>query len=107
MAEPETYALSPGDVVLSLAGRDQGSVGVVWGILSGRRAAVVDGDLHPVSRPKAKNHRHLERLGTDADLAARIAHGQAMTDAELRTALAPFRELAVHGEEGDENGERG
>jgi methionyl aminopeptidase len=91
MSEPQALDLQPGDVVRSLAGRDRGTIGVVWGLISARRVAVVDGEVHPVSRPKPKNRRHLERLASDPVLAERIAHGRSLSDAELRSLLAPYR----------------
>jgi len=49
----EVVVVSPGDVVASLRGRDRGTVAMVWGLLGRDRVAIVDGDVHPIARPKA------------------------------------------------------
>jgi transcription elongation factor len=92
MADPAPPELRPGDVVRSLAGRDRGTVGVVWGILSSHRVAVVDGAVHPLAKPKAKNRRHLEVLGQDGDLAHRIASGRRISDGEICAALRAWQD---------------
>ncbi len=94
MPEAELAVLEPGDVVRSLKGRDTGEVALVWGVLSDHRVAIVDGDVHPITRPKQKNRRHLARLGHQKELASRMAQAR-ITDADLRAALAVYREAAA------------
>lgn len=48
-----------GSVARSLAGRDKGKLLLVTGS-RGNRVLVCDGKERPLSRPKAKNPRHLE-----------------------------------------------
>ena len=91
-ARPEAAPVAPGDVVTSLKGRDRGMVALVWGTLGSRRVAIVDGDIHPLARPKAKNRRHLRLLGHSATLAHRMAVGEALSDGDVQAALAPWRQ---------------
>jgi len=95
MAEPVLPDLSPGDVVESLRGRDRGTVALVWGMLGRQRAAIVDGDVHPVSHPKPKNRRHLRQVGRDLTIARRMIDGHGLSDGEIQAALAPFRVRAA------------
>lgn len=95
MADDGAPVLEPGDVVRSLKGRDRDDVALVWGVLTEHRVAIVDGDAHPVARPKPKNRRHVERIGHHKELAHRMSQGR-MTDAEVRAGLEPYRE-AVEG----------
>jgi large subunit ribosomal protein L14e len=90
MPEGDLPPLEPGDVVRSLRGRDRGDVAVVWGILSEHRVAIVDGDRHPIARPKPKNRRHLVRLGHHREIASWMAQAH-ISDATIRTALLPYR----------------
>lgn len=100
--------LGVGDVVASLRGRDRGTLALVWGILGRERVAIVDGDVHPLARPKPKNRRHLRLVGHAAELAHRIAQGEPLSDGDVQRALGPFREMtgeaAGKGESGDGQG---
>lgn len=97
-----------GDVVASLKGRDRGTVALVWGLLGHERVAIVDGDVHPLARPKAKNRRHLRRIGHAPEMAHRIAQGEGLSDGDVQAALQPFRErdseMAGEGGSGDGQG---
>ena len=55
-----------GDVVLSLAGRDKGSLLVVTGEENGF-VLVSDGRERPLERAKVKNPRHLEKTSASID----------------------------------------
>jgi len=109
MAEEIGPPLAVGDVAVSLRGGDRGTVVLVWGILGGQRVAVVDGDVHPLRRPKPKNVRHLRRLGRSEELAHRMAVGERLTDADVERALAPHRQAleGLKGEGGDDDGQGG
>ena len=100
--------VAAGDVVASLKGRDRGTVALVWGILGRERVAIVDGDVHPLARPKAKNRRHLELVGHAAEMAHRISQGEPLSDGDVQSALAPWRqdrrETAGEGGSGDGQG---
>ena len=51
--------LSPGRIVLSLAGRDQGRLFVVLQELDDQFVLIADGSLRGVDRPKKKRRKHL------------------------------------------------
>lgn len=93
MPEDGLPSLEPGDVVRSLKGRDRGNVSLVWGVLTEQRVALVDGEMHPLARPKPKNRRHLVRLGHHKELASRMATAR-ISDSDLRQSLAPYRKAA-------------
>lgn len=92
-----------GDLVRVLRGRDHGRICLVVGH-SVQRVQLVDGDVRPVKRPKAKNPRHVEAIGTvPAELRARLGAGHMPTDAEVRLLIA---HSAVQSEGGDASAER-
>lgn len=85
MVEP----LRPGQLVISQAGRDRGQPFVVIGLEGDRFALVADGRGRSVARPKRKNLRHLRPCGAVApELSVRLADGAAVSDREIRDALA-------------------
>lgn len=57
---------SKGDVVLSLAGRDKGSLFAVTGEEKGF-VLVCDGKERPIEKAKMKNPRHLEKTSASID----------------------------------------
>jgi large subunit ribosomal protein L14e len=87
---PATAArLRPGQLVTSRAGRDRGQAFIVLAILDDRFALVADGRLRRVGRPKRKNIRHLQPHGAvHPALAERLRQGQAVSDRDVRQALA-------------------
>lgn len=109
MADAQLPALAPGDVVTSLRGRDRGTVALVWGVLGRQRVAIVDGDVHPLARPKAKNRRHLAPVAHATDLAHRIAVGEPLSDGEIQAVLAHYAKAQAEstGEGGNGNGQGG
>lgn len=58
-----------GDIVLSLAGRDKGSLLAVTGEKNGL-ILVCDGRERPLERAKVKNPRHLEKTSLSVDCAS-------------------------------------
>ncbi|HIU48000.1 MAG TPA: KOW domain-containing RNA-binding protein [Candidatus Avimonoglobus intestinipullorum] len=77
-----------GSVVFSKAGRDKGGAFLVLRV-DGGYAAIADGRLRRVEKPKRKKLKHLQKtnnvleLETDAD-------GRP-TNAQVRKALAPYK----------------
>ena len=55
-----------GDVVVSLAGRDKGSLLVVTGVENGF-VLVCDGKERPLRKAKVKNPKHLEKTSVSID----------------------------------------
>lgn len=79
----------PGQLVRSRAGRDQGSIYVVTGVLNGRTVLVADGGTRTVAAPKRKNVRHLilHQAELSEELCGRLARGERVDDAEIRQAV--------------------
>ncbi len=78
----------PGQVVVSIAGRDAGRRYVVTQVIGRSFVALADGAYRPVSRPKRKNVRHLMLTSeTDARISSKILAGAGVTDEEVREAL--------------------
>ena len=73
--------LEKGSVVKSLAGRDKGRLLAI--VESGSKTVLVcDGKERPVDRPKSKNIRHVEFVGTT------LNEAETSTNRALKKALA-------------------
>ncbi|GEM_PF-153045 len=85
--------ISPGDLVISRAGRDAGTVYFVTG-LCGKLAVVADGKKHALERPKKKNVKHLEKLCAskeERDAAESAAEREFGADGKLRKTLSKIQ----------------
>lgn len=77
--------LKRGSVVVSTHGRDKNGIMAVWQVTPDG-VWVVDGRRRPISRPKRKNHRHVQPVGSD------IGESSMATNRELRRALTAAAE---------------
>ncbi len=77
----------PGQVVVSLAGRDRGRPFIVLKVLNERLVLVADGDLRKVNKPKKKNVRHLQAGDVSEKVAKKVVAAMTVTDQDLREAL--------------------
>ncbi len=77
-----------GMVVTSRAGRDAGDRYVVVAAAGTDMVLVADGRRRGARRPKRKNVKHLVVHGPAGPITGRLRDGQAVTDEELRDALA-------------------
>lgn len=77
-----------GRLAISRSGRDAGSLYLVIGVESPSAVFVADGQTRSVARPKRKNVKHLELGAPAAGVAERLAAGLAVTDEEIRAAIA-------------------
>lgn len=90
-----------GWIVRSAAGRDKGGLFCVVGVDREReRLLLADGKRRRIARPKQKKLGHVEALsdhlnGYDHPAMEKLKQGQALTDKELRRALAAFRAKEV------------
>lgn len=85
--------LKVGQLVYSRAGRDRGRPFLVWQLAGCRRVYLVDGDIRRTSKPKLKNVLHVQAVNRlDAGIAERLNRGDAVTDAEVRQAIARLTE---------------
>ncbi|NLC77816.1 MAG: RNA-binding protein [Clostridia bacterium] len=100
--------LEPGQLVLSTAGRDQGRAYLVLGLdeaLHGTFVYVADGKYRKLDRPKRKNIKHLQATKLkDREISNRLKAGIAVSNAELKKAVAGL--LAIY-QENSEAGEGG
>ena len=91
----------PGRIVISRAGRDKGSVGVITERLDEQHVLVADGDKRTVAKPKRKNTRHLAATRAMMPVMASVkstGRGRKKaqsrpawaTDENIRRALAEF-----------------
>lgn len=80
--------MRPGQVVVSIAGRDRGRRYIVMRVIDDTFVAVVDGTYRRVSNPKKKNVRHLMwTRKVDGYVGSKILAGARVTDEEVREAL--------------------
>ncbi len=87
-----------GWIVRSNAGRDRDGLFCVVGMdQEGKRLLLADGKRRKCARPKAKQPGHVTVLagfpqGYDHPAIQRLKQGEALSDKELRRALAAFRD---------------
>jgi len=90
-----------GWIVRATAGRDKGGIFCVVGVDRERqRLLLADGKRRRAARPKQKKLGHVEALTDhlsmyDHPAIEKLKQGQALTDKELRRALAAFRAKEV------------
>ncbi|MCC8074545.1 MAG: KOW domain-containing RNA-binding protein [Clostridiales bacterium] len=84
--------IHPYEIVLSLAGHDEGKLFVAVGS-DGDYLLLADGKGRKLDAPKRKKRKHLRGVGTSAHPAIqRLQRGEPVTDKQIRCALAAFRE---------------
>lgn len=84
-----------GWIVRAAAGRDKGGLFCVVGMDHERkRLLLADGKRRKLARPKAKQLFHVKHLadGLDHPAIQKLRQGEALSDRELRRALAAFRD---------------
>ena len=95
--------LSKSDVVLSLAGRDQGMLFFVVDT-DGVYVSLVNGKERKLENPKRKKAKHVRKvLRPDSTVSAKLIAGDKLLNSELRRELAVLgREFNVSTKEGSE-----
>lgn len=85
-------AVSPGDIVYSIAGRDSGCYFAVIAV-DGNFAMICDGRKRKTDKPKRKKFKHLKTgFGHSSYIAEKIKSGEKVTNAELKRELKPYVE---------------
>ena len=85
-------AIHPYEIVLSLAGHDEGKLFVAVGS-DGGYLLLADGKGRKLDAPKRKRRKHVRGVGTSAHPAIiRLQRGELVSDKDLRRALAAFRD---------------
>lgn len=86
----EQFSIRLGMVTVSRAGRDAGSHYVVVRVIDQRLVALADGRIRTAANPKRKNLRHVEPIGLNHELAAKLERGERISDSDVRQALAAY-----------------
>ena len=85
-----------GSIVISKAGRDQGRLFLVVGVVDDDFVMVANGALRKMNRQKKKRRKHLKPTGRVATaLRERLSQGKPVEDHELRTWLSEEEEKLV------------
>jgi large subunit ribosomal protein L14e len=80
--------LRHGQLVISIAGRDQGCPYLVWNLMGIRFIQVVDGNKHPVTKPKRKNLKHIKATMLVArEIEELILKGQIVKNFQIAAAI--------------------
>lgn len=82
------FTLKVGDVVESIQGRDLGTRYLVVGIDKKGYCSLIDGKLKPMDKPKTKNARHLNYLGSAPEIIEKLNHN--ITNCELNKLIEKF-----------------
>ena len=95
--------ISKSDLVLSVAGRDQGMLFFVLDT-DGVYVSLVNGKERKVEKPKRKKLKHIRKLPRpESTLTEKIRSGEQILNSELRRELAMIRqEITVSTKEGSE-----
>ena len=84
--------VSKSDIVLSVAGRDTGTLFFVIGT-DGVYVSLANGKERKIEHPKRKKLKHVQKvLRSDSPLAVRIRAGEKVLNSELRRELALIRQ---------------
>lgn len=82
-----------GQVVYSKAGRDEGRIFIVSGIIDDKYVFVSDGDLRRYENPKKKKIKHLNITAAIIEsISRKLNSGIKITNAEIRKGLAGVKE---------------
>ena len=82
--------ISKSDIVISLAGRDQGKLFYVIDV-EGDYVLIADGKGRKLEDPKRKKLKHVRRVSrTETRVAAKLLQGDKVLNSELRRDLAAF-----------------
>lgn len=82
-----------GQVVYSKAGRDEGRIFIICGVIDENYVFVCDGDLRRIENPKKKKIKHLKITNIKIEtLEQKLTTGLKVTNAEVRKALVKVME---------------
>lgn len=85
-------SVKPGDLVISLKGRDAGRRMIVLEV-KGDSVVLADGRLRLVEKPKTKKIKHVQWKESLQEVAAeKIRAGEKVTNSQLRKTIAGFIE---------------
>lgn len=82
-----------GQVVYSKAGRDEGRIFIITGIIDDKYVYVSDGDLRRLENPKKKKIKHLDITTLNIEfLAQKLSQGIKISNSDIRKALAGLKD---------------
>lgn len=81
----------PGEVVFSIAGRDQGKFFAVIEVMDDKYVTIADGHYHTIDKPKKKKIKHLKsQEAVLGKISEKLSAGAKIFDAELKSALRAY-----------------
>lgn len=84
--------LSPGDIVISMAGREKGNCFVVVGIQD-NFALICDGKSRKIDKPKKKKIKHLSSVIEHSEfVSSKLEKGETVTNKEIKKELKSYAE---------------
>jgi ribosomal protein L14E/L6E/L27E len=85
----ETVAgLRQGQLVCSILGRDKGVFYLIWDMVGEKYLEVVDGEKHPIAKPKKKNLKHVKVTMLVAnEIEDQILKGHSVKDFQIAAAI--------------------
>ncbi|MCL2176505.1 MAG: hypothetical protein FWB72_00925 [Firmicutes bacterium] len=88
------YIAKVGSVVKSLAGRDKGSLYIIYSIIDANFVYLVDGRGKKITTPKKKKLKHIKLTGDElANIALKIKESKVIHDAEISSALRKLSQV--------------
>lgn len=82
-----------GSIVLSKAGRDEGTYFIVTELVDKDYVKIADGSKHPLAKPKLKKIKHLKANGDVLiKIADKIKGNKQLFDAEVASALRVYNQ---------------
>lgn len=88
-----------GRVVYSKAGRDEGKVFIIIGIVDEDFVLIADGDIRPAEKPKKKRIKHLKVTDRVAEsIADKLAGRRRVQNADLKAAISEIQKIVVSSE---------
>ena len=82
-----------GEVVCSIAGRDNGRFYIITEIESKDRVKVADGEIKSIKNAKVKNIKHIKETGDVLEkIAQKLENGDQVFNSEIKSALRSYKE---------------
>ena len=80
--------LRHGQLVRSIAGRDQGMYYIIWDMFGEKYIEVVDGVKHTISKPKKKNLKHIRiTMIVATEIEEAVLRGDLLKDSQITVAI--------------------
>lgn len=80
--------LRHGQLVVSTAGRDKNVFYLIWNTIGEKYIEVVDGEKHPIAKPKKKNLKHIMiTMLVAREIEELVLSGQSIKDFQIAAAI--------------------